>query len=224
MRRFLWLFFLVIDGLFLSSFLLGFLARWIDPRIFWWPQILAIALPFTSIAIVALCGIMVAAKRKNLAILHACCVFLVLIRFVSFPAKSPSTPLEEEAPSLHIVTYNLGKLQTETQVDLGNTLDRILSNLDPDVVALQEFLVRYRGTPLRFRNLPYVAAVFDSLGYQLVASEQHRVENSFKPILARHEEVELVLKERISINEEGEGGSGCHSKCYPVARAACSDL
>ena len=199
MRRSLWIVLLIADLVLLSAFLLGYSARWIDPRIVWWPQLWAIVLPFTSLLLL-LSTFFVAYRRKWLLLtLHGFCLVLVFFRFFS-----PTTSFTSQAPSgsgLRIMSYNLGQLETLNQTDLAAMLSETLRIVGPDIFCMQEFLVRYRGNPLRFNNLPYVARAFDSLGYQIVAQDKHEVSNSLKPVLTRG--LLMKSKERLVLEEKG---------------------
>ena len=200
MRRFLWSAFLIIDALLLVVFAAGLLARWIDPRFVWWPQLFAILLPFTSI-LVALIGVALGYKKKWLYVcLHLVAILLVVPRF--FSTHSLPTPVAEQGEVLRISSYNLGKLESLTQPELAEKLSDVIGFVRPDIFCLQEFLVRYRGDPLRFRNLPSVAAMFDSLNFQVVASGDHAVSHSFKPVFTRQDKLSMVSKKRIALSDD----------------------
>lgn len=200
MRRFLWSAFLILDTLLIVMFAAGMLARLIDPRIFWWPQLYAILLPFVSVAI-SILGIALAVKKKWLLFsIHLLAILLVAPRFLSF--SSLPSPHSNEEDTLRISSYNLGKLESLTQPELAEKVGDVINVVDPDILCLQEFLVRYRGNPLRFRNLPSVAAMFDSLSYQVVASEKHEVSHSFKPVFTNEDKLSMRVKERIALSDD----------------------
>jgi endonuclease/exonuclease/phosphatase family metal-dependent hydrolase len=75
--------------------------------------------------------------------------------------------------------------------------------LYPDIIGLQEFLVRYRGEELRIRNLPHVADEFDSLGFQSVGSEVHDVSTTLQPILSRSSKLVQKEQRRLVVQEAG---------------------
>ncbi|MBX2820487.1 MAG: endonuclease/exonuclease/phosphatase family protein [Rhodothermaceae bacterium] len=201
MRRFLWSAFLIIDSFLVVWFVAGFLARWIDPRLLWWPQLFAIVLPFTSI-ILSLLGLALLYKRKwSLFTTHLIIMVMVGTRFLSFHSlPAPSTIPNSDA--LRVSSYNLGQLESLTQPELAEKLSEVLQLISPDVLCLQEFLIRYRGDPLRFRNLPSVAAMFDSLGFQVVADQKHAVSHSFKPVFTQRSILSMISKERLALSDE----------------------
>lgn len=181
-------------------FTAGFLARWIDPRLFWWPQLFAILLPLTSLLLLFF-GLAFAAKKKwSFFAVHLVLILIAATRFVSFQSLSPSTATANE--TLRVSSYNLGQLESLTQPELAEKLSGVLRLVNPDVICLQEFLVRYRGNPLRFRNLPSVAAMFDSLQYQVIASEAHSVSHSFKPVFTNQKKLSMISKDRISLADD----------------------
>ena len=201
MRRHLWSVFFVLNILLLGVFLGGYVAKWIDPRVFWWPQLTAVIFPFSTVFLFISGAIYLLVKKWRMAGLHLVLLLLVSGRFFSLASDSDTS--STHTSTLRIASYNLGQLETRTQEEMASTLLDVLRLLHPDVFTMQEFLIRYRGNPLRFRNLPVVAAMFDSLGYQVVASPVHHVSNSFKPVLTQKEKVNMVLKERVDLIEEG---------------------
>ncbi len=201
MRRFLWIAFLVFDGLVLCLFAAGYVARWVDPRTFWLPQLFAIALPLFSIILLIATVIVGVAKRWVHLGTHLIVVCCICIRFFSL-SSAPSERVGE-SNSLRVASYNLGHFENFSQAEQAKKLGEILKLLYPDIIGLQEFMVRYRGRELRIRNLPYVANKLESLGYQTVASQYHDVPTTFKPVWTRNEKLIQERKERVNIKQEG---------------------
>ena len=201
MRRFWWIVFLVFDVLLLVIFTAGYSARWIDPRTLWWPQLCAIALPFISIFLLPALLVSLGAKHRVQAAVHLPFIILAFIRFTSFgsPDVAPAGP----DTRLTIASYNLGQFDHFSQAVQAQKLGELLLWLHPDIIGLQEFMVRFRGESLRIRNMPYIANKIDSLGYQSVATDVHDVRNTFQPILTRIRAVEQVEQERVILAEEG---------------------
>lgn len=201
MRRFWWIAFLVVDALVLCLFLAGYVARWVHPETIWWPQLFAIALPFFSVLILIATPLLAVFRHWGLFGAHLLLVVLVGIRFVSF--DSPSTQPEGEDNALRLASYNLGHFELFSQAEQAQKLGEVLRLLYPDIIGLQEFLVRYKGKELRIRNLPYVANKLDSLGYQTIAKGLHDVPSTFKPLWTRADKLQQQEKLRIKLNEEG---------------------
>ena len=201
MRRFWWIVFLVFDVLLLAIFAAGYSARWIDPRTVWWPQLCAIGLPFLSLILFPTLLVFLGAKRWGLAALHLPFIVLAFIRFTSFGSLDVA-PTEPDA-RLTAVTYNLGQFDHFSQAVQAQKLGELLLWLHPDIMGLQEFMVRFRGDALRIRNMPYIANKIDSLGYQSVATDVHDVRNTFQPILTRVSAVEQIEQRRVILAEEG---------------------
>ena len=201
MRRFWWIAFLALDVLILCLFIAGYVARWVDPRSFWWPQICAIALPLCSGFILFATPVYGVSKRWLMFALHAVCVILIAVRFVAFDDRE-SMPADE-SNTLRVASYNLGHFEIFSQAEQAKKLGEVLGLLYPDVLGLQEFMVRYRGEELRIRNLPYVANKLDSLGYQMVASSVHDVPTTFKPTWTRRDKLHQLEKQRVKIAQAG---------------------
>lgn len=206
MRRFWWIVFLSLEGFLLVAFLAGFLAQWIDPRTFWWPQLFAIALPHLSILVFLGAIILAVARKWRLMSLHAFLLLLVASRF--FSLHGPEDAAIDEAASLRVASYNLGHFDMFSQVEQAKKLGEVLQLLYPDVIGLQEFMVRFRGEQLRIRNMPYVANKIDSLGYQSVATVSHDVSTTFQPILSRSEKLEQTEQVRMPVQEPGYNEMG----------------
>ena len=201
MRRIWWIAFIILDTLLLALFAAGYLARWIDPRTVWWPQLCAIGLPLLSVLVLTVPIVASFFRKWRLAGLHILPALLIVIRFVAF-GNTTSPPANENA-QLRILSYNLGQFDLISQAEQAQKLGKILHFLHPDVVGLQEFMVRYRGAPLRIKNMPYVANKLDSLGFQSVASDVHDVSTTFQPIASRASKIEQLQQRRLSIVEEG---------------------
>lgn len=206
MRRFLWIAFLVLDTLVLVLFAAGYIARWVDPRTVWWPQLFAVALPLLSLSLLFATPVLAIAKRWFLFGLHLLFVVLIFVRFSAW-GSATTTDARSEAESLRIASYNLGHFEIFSQAEQAQKLGEVLSLLYPDILGLQEFMVRYRGQELRIRNLPYVANKLDSLGFETVASQVHDVPTTFKPVWTRRGKLEQTEKQRIRIEEEGYAGT-----------------
>ena len=196
----MWSAFWVIDSILIVMFAAGFVARWIDPRLFWLPQLMAILLPLTSILLSLIGGWLLLKRKWKQVGIHLIVILLAGSRFFSWESLPAPTAVDNE--TLRLSSYNLGQLESLTQPELAGKLSEILRLIRPDVLCLQEFLVRYRGDPLRIRNLPSVAAMFDSLNYQVVASEDHSVSHSFKPIFVEKAKVSMISKERMTLSDE----------------------
>ena len=120
MRRFLWSAFVVLDILLLIVFTAGYVARWIDPRLFWWPQLGAILLPLTSILLVLFGIVPFVRKQWPLFSVHLVLIVLAASRFVSF-THLPAPSIADDQ-SLRVSSYNLGKLESLTQPELADKL------------------------------------------------------------------------------------------------------
>ena len=201
MRRFWWIAFLVVDALVLCLFTAGYVARWVHPETIWWPQLFAIGLPFLSLLILLAAPMLGFLKRWGLLGVHLLFILLIGIRFVSFENLAPQKENEQEV--LRLASYNLGHFELFSQAEQAKKLGEVLGLLFPDIIGLQEFLVRYKGTQLRIRNLPYVANKLDSLGYETVARDLHDMPSTFKPVWTRSDKLVQQEKQRIKFNEPG---------------------
>ena len=197
MRKYKWLVFLIVDILVLQCFVLGYLARWIDPRWFWWPQLYAIALPVLSVLVLFLTFPLIPYKKWGMLAIHLFCLVLALIRFSPLGANKP--PESATAEGLRVGSYNMGRFDSSPRHMLPQTFSEVIQGLQPDVLGLQEFLIRYRGSPVEVRNLPEVASVLEEKGFQIIASEYHMGANTAKPVFTNTARLEMVRNEKITI-------------------------
>src|SRR5690554_6794760 len=84
MLRFLWLLFVLLDGLVLLAAAAGYAAIYLDPRTFWWGELLAVALPALAVLLLVLTAVPVALRRWGWVALHAVVLVVLTLRLVPF--------------------------------------------------------------------------------------------------------------------------------------------
>lgn len=203
MRRFLWITFLTIDALVLCAFGFGYVARWLDPRVFWWPQLFGVALPFTSLGVAAATLILLFRKKWGSAALHLACLLLVSPRFFSL-SSAPHPRATSATEGLRTVSYNMGGFDNLTPEALTGQMNEVLRWVHPDVFCMQELSLQYEGRPdrgIRIDNVPRVVQSLDSLGFELIARESHRVKTTLQPVATRKTALAMRTKEQLLITE-----------------------
>ena len=88
-----------------AAFLLGYAARYVPPRVFWWPELFAIVLPYSSAAILVLFTVVLFQRRRRAA---ATCGILLVFTAVRFlPGHDLSWTQSAGADDLVVMTLNL---------------------------------------------------------------------------------------------------------------------
>lgn len=197
MRRVLWILFLAVDGLLLALFAAGFLAYYIRPGFFWWIELIAVFLPYLSVLILIAAFVPLITKRWLLFALHIVPLLLMLLRADLLPrALDPGRESEDD---LAVLSFNVprwwGYLMPEKTVEMSAFID----SLGPDIIGLQEAPVEYHSEAPHHRAAPYVAVLFDSMGFRTVGPPDSGASWTPQPVLTRHEAIEqtnIRLKQR----------------------------
>lgn len=155
---------LAADGLVLLLFGLGYAARYVSPTLTWWPQLIAIALPYLSLALVVLTVVVAFARRWGLLAVHVVALVLALARFASFGGGA--APAEDDLTLLTLNTSRGG--HNARAEDLGRAITALVREVGPDLVAFQEAYIEYHPDGQEVRPELLLAALIDSLGYHTV--------------------------------------------------------
>ena len=201
MRRVLWIVFYVFDGLLLALFAAGYLAYYIRPGFFWWIELIAVFLPYLTAIIVVVGFVPWLTRRWSLLALHAVPLLLMVMRSDLIPrAFDPGVDSNDD---LTVLSFNVprwwGYLMPEKTAEMAAFID----SLQPDVIGLQEAPMEFHSEVPHHRAAPYVAVLFDSLGFKTVGPPDSGASWTPQPVLTRHEALEqtnIRLKQR---NEDG---------------------
>jgi endonuclease/exonuclease/phosphatase family metal-dependent hydrolase len=154
MRRVLWILFLSLDVLLLLLFAAGYAAVYIPPRVLWWPQLVAVLLPYLGLALVLVTGILALTGPFRLLVPHLALCLVLLARFVSFGHNRGEAT--EDTEVLTLMTFNAGKYKFyhRGKVDIPPSMHALTDATTPQVLGLQE--------TTRF----HIATLRDSLGFR----------------------------------------------------------
>lgn len=196
MRRIVRTVFLTIDIAIVVLFFAGYLAYHVRPTVFWWFELVAIGLPYLSV-LIALLGIgLVLARQWQLAALHGVLILLVLLRTNPLDRFNDTPPAGGD--TLSVMTFNVPRWWGHLMPEKTLAMSALIQETRPDLVGLQEAPIAYHKEAPRRRAAPYVAVLYDSLGYDTISRESTGATYTPQPILAKlqlldQEEFELSL-------------------------------
>lgn len=178
----------------LAVFLVGFLARHIHPESLWWPQLVAIGLPYLALGVVAATGIVAIARAWKLLVVHGLVLVLLVARFVPF-----ASPASEPGDALALLSFNIGHLEPFTTGQAQDVLLEVTDRFSADLYVFQDLLIRYRRREQRIVNYPELEARLNAVGVVPHAEALPRIETTFQPVWARRSRVQLLEEKRIKL-------------------------
>ena len=180
MRRLLWPLFVLLDTLVLGLAGLGYAAVYVDPRAFWWGELVAVALPALAVLLLVLTAVPAVAKRWGWVALHAVVVLVLALRLVPFERLGT---LPDRAPDdLVVMTLNVPRYGPSAE-QLTADVVGLLDAEQPTLVGLQETIAQQRfRPPYRPVIASYVQPAVDTLGYLLAIPPEWK---TYQPILIR---------------------------------------
>jgi endonuclease/exonuclease/phosphatase (EEP) superfamily protein YafD len=180
MRRFLWPLFVLLDGLVLGLAAMGYAAVYVDPRTFWWGELVAVALPALALAVLVLTVVPVVMKRWRWVVVHAVVLLVLALRLVPFERAGHFA--DEGADDLVVMTLNVPRYGPSAE-QLAADVVGLLAAEQPALVGLQETVVQYRNRPpFRPEIASYVRPAVDTLGYRLAIPPEWQ---THQPLLFR---------------------------------------
>jgi len=183
--------FLTFDAVLIILFIAGYAARYVHPRHLWWLQLVAVVLPFLSMALIVPVVVAALLGKWKLLGVHALLGVLVLIRFVPFDRIRPRTAAVSEP--LTVMTYN-GKFKDSIAASrTGSARDLLDGPNRPDLVALQETYVKFVGDQIQLYYPPDTTWFVDDFGYTTRRPEELLGDRLYQPILGRQNIEELTL-------------------------------
>lgn len=204
-RRFFWIFFVILDLLLIVLFLTGYLARYAHPAIFWWGELIAIGLPYLGLLLIAATLVVAFARRWGLLFVHGLLLILLIVRFM--PSGGVITPAKAAADPLTILTFNApdywGGYDKESRKD---RMEAFIRDVNPDLIALQEADIYYRSRSPAFEAQPYIRNLKETLGYDPPDPDQRKNIRSQQPVFSRIKILDYS-KTTIGVTSEYQGGT-----------------
>lgn len=182
MRRLARYVFYALSGALGILFLVGYMARYVHPRYAWWAELVAIGLPYLSVAVVGSTLIAMALRAWRALALHAVLLGLIVLRF-GLPV--PLQAKEVRPGDLRMMTFNVprwGGIPEETKAE---RLSALVRRTAPHLMALQEARTYFdSGGTLMERTRPYVRVlVGPPLDYHVAHAQAE--DHTPQPVLGR---------------------------------------
>lgn len=172
-----------LNVLLILLFAAGYVAYYGYTWRFWWVELIAVGLPYLAVLCAVALAINALLRRKPFVIAFAVILVLSLIRFV--PIQRIMHSAEPGPDDLTVMTYNVpqwwGFLMGTKMIEMA----AFFEDVSPDVAALQEASVGFFDESPRVRAAPYVAILFDSLGYRTAEIEDDRPRYTYQPVIGR---------------------------------------
>lgn len=171
-----------LDAVVLALAVLAYAARWIDPRLFWPSELLAIAMPVLAAAVAVFALYWAVRRRRSAFLLHA--VLLVAMALRLFPLQR-FLPTPEPGPQdLVLMTFNVPRFGASAE-QLEEDVARLFRLHRPDVAALQEAGAWREHGPNVVHPVDYLRTALDSLRYEMHMAD--RATLTTQPLLVRYE-------------------------------------
>ncbi len=162
----MWNTFKAVQLFLLALVFAGWVARYLPPDIFWWVALMAIFLPFTTLALIPGLIFSVIGRQWLWALLSLSGLFLGGLRVFFLPAFPQASPAS--ARSLRVMSYNYQPRSGSIPPGREGLL-QLVRGQHPDVIAFQEAEYWYR--PQGNVATVGIQELIDSLGYRVVRPE-----------------------------------------------------
>lgn len=178
--------------------LAGYAAAYVSPDSIWWFQLVAIALPYLTLA-VTLSGILfLILQWWPWFALQSVILVLAAFRFIPFAPLFHDT--DTSLDDLTLMTFNMRfAYNGPTPEAVGKRFLAVAQQAEPDVVALQEAWLGFRDTPPVLPSR-YIAPLIDSLGFQTMKGTPEPWNYTEQPVLAK---ATLLSQENIFLDLNG---------------------
>lgn len=185
LRRVSWIIFLALDALLIFLFVVGFLAYYVRPGIFWWIELVAVFLPYLAFAVLAAAIVLLVGRRWMLLTIHLFLVMLILVRMNPFARLTHSA--DESPDDLTLMTFNVPRWWGYLMPEKTTEMAELIARIDADVIGLQEAPINYYSDDPPRRAPSYLAVLYDSLGYGTVGPRRSGGTSTQQPVLSRLE-------------------------------------
>ena len=182
MRRLARPVFYVLSGGLLVLFLVGYVARYVHPQYAWWAELVAIGLPYLSLAVVGSAVAAGALRAWRLLAAHAAVLVLVALRF-GLPGLTEGA--EARPGDLRVMTYNVPRWGGSSEENKTRRLRALVDSVEPDLLALQEAPAVFDGNGILTEGTrPYVHTLTKPpLDYEVAHARQQG--RTVQPVLGR---------------------------------------
>ena len=151
---------------------------YVPPTWVWWFQVLALALPIVTLALIPLAVASFLVRRPRLAFVQIAAILLYLLRHAPFGLLDRS-PEDAGVQSISMLTYNTHGASGYLPGDASRLID-VVREADADVVCLQEF-----GAEARSARPGTTHRALIGMGYRLVATVPEGRRETQRPIFSR---------------------------------------
>ncbi len=184
MRRLFRIVFLALDALLIALFTVGYLAYYVRPTYIWWFELVAVGLPYLALLVAVAAIVLLVMRQWRMAVLHGILIALMLIRMHPLDLFSGNTGASDE--TLSVLSFNVPRWWGYEMPAKTAEMGEFVRRADPDVIGLQEANIEYHDEEPRLRAAPYVAILYDSLGYDTIGPESAGATWTPQPVLSRH--------------------------------------
>ena len=153
----------MLDGLLVGLFVTGYMARYVAPRLAWWSELIATALPYLSLMLLGATVLVAMKRRWKLLLLHLVLMGLAAVRFV--PLERGARPQPDD---LVLMTVNTSRGGGATAETLRREITALVRRVEPDLVAFQEAYVEYHPDGEAVRPEYLLKTLVDSLDYRTI--------------------------------------------------------
>jgi len=182
-RRFFWIVFLLLDGVFITLFIAAYAAKYVHPVYIWWLGVIAIGFPYLSVLLVVPTVVVIWKKKWRLVAFH---LFLLLLAAFRLGPYGRLFKTYEPAPGdLSLMTYNVPRWGSQEMPDKTEAMKLLVQSEEPDVICLQEASLHFFQADSILQAEPYVSVLYDSLGYQTIAPPMEHEAFTQQPVLSR---------------------------------------
>lgn len=198
-----WLLFLWVDGPLLLAVVGGLAAAYLDPRPFWWLQLLGIALPYLTWTLGVAALVPLVARRWGWFALHL--VLLGAVAWRAYPLDRFAASPPSQADDLVVMTFNVPQSGPSGEA-LSDSLVALIAETQPDVLALQE-VTAYTGGARPLRHAVHAQALVERLPYALVQPRRAGPESArgtVVPVLVRDDAVAVLERRIVPLGAEDE--------------------
>ena len=186
----------------LVLFAAGYLGRFVDPHTIWWLQLFAIVLPAAAALLVVLTLVSAAMRIWPLFTVSVLALLIFGLRY----AAAVGGTFDTVEPSITVITFNTGGGENmEKGGDHG--LRNLISEVEPDILCLQEFWVGYWETSADGRTHARADEILDSLGYGIIAPPTRAGQRRPSPIISRLDIEETSVVKLSSLESQEPAGT-----------------
>ena len=186
----------------LAAVVVGLAALWVDPRTAWWPQLVAVVLPFLAFGLAGTTVLSLILKVRGLALAQVVLLLFVLIRAEPWARLGGASGVGEP---LRLVTFNVPEHLPAP--NMRDSMATFVRREQPDVIAVQDAWVRGPRRRREAWQAPQIRGVVENLAYDLAVPSLLPGVGGWKrdatgvPLLVRQGGPRVVEQEAIVISD-----------------------